>query len=155
MEKSYGHMGMEERAVIQANLKLGLSLRAIGRELGRAPSTISRELKRCGWRGPDVATPAWPAVGRGVNGYWCEAAHRRALKMAAKPRVAPKLVFGNSLWTDVLALLASGLSPQQVSGTLARMQTPQRISHETIYSALYAMPRGELHTRQCAAYLLG
>ena len=88
MEKSYGHMGMEERAVIQANLKLGLSLRAIGRELGRAASTISRELKRCGWRGPDVSTPAWPAVGRGVNGYWCEAAHRRALKMAAKPRVA-------------------------------------------------------------------
>ena len=49
MEKSYGHMGMEERAVIQANLKIGLSLRAIGRELGRAPSTINRELKRFCW----------------------------------------------------------------------------------------------------------
>ena len=142
-KKSYGHLGIEERALIQANLKLGLSLRAIGRELGRAASTISRELKRCGWRGPDEATPAWPAVGRGVNGYWCESAHRRALKVAAKPRVAAKLVIGNALWTDVLALLASGLSPQQVSGTLARMQTPQRIN-QTAYSALYALPRGGL-----------
>ena len=52
MEKRYVHRGMEERAVIQANLKIGLSLRAIGRELGRAPSTINRELKRCGW--PDL-----------------------------------------------------------------------------------------------------
>ena len=36
------------------------------------------------------------------------------------------------------------LSPQQVSGTLARMEPPQRISHETIYTAIYAMPKGEL-----------
>ena len=33
---------------------------------------------------------------------------------------------------------------QQVSGALARMETPQRISHETIYSVIYAMPKGEL-----------
>ena len=76
MGNSYEHVRLEERAQIQAGLKQGLSLRAIGRELGRPASTISRELKRCGWRGPDVSTPAWPAVGRGVNGYWCEAAHR-------------------------------------------------------------------------------
>ena len=97
VEKSYGHLSLEERALIQASLKQGLSLRAIGRELHRAASTISRELKRCGWHGPDVVMPAWPAVGRGVNGYWCESAHRRALRLAAKPRVAPKLVIGNSL----------------------------------------------------------
>ncbi len=36
------------------------------------------------------------------------------------------------------------MSPQQISGTLARMEPPQRISHESIYTALYAMPKGEL-----------
>jgi IS30 family transposase len=80
--------------------------------------------------------PAWPAVGRGVNGNWCESAHRQARKLASRPRVAPKLVVGNSLWMDVLTALASGLSPQQTSGTLARMQPHQRISHESIYSAI-------------------
>ena len=69
MQIGYEHLNLEERALIQAHLKLGLSVRAIALELRRAPSTISRELKRCGWRGPDVVTPAWPAVGRGVNGY--------------------------------------------------------------------------------------
>ena len=144
IEESYGHLSFEERVLIQAGLKAGLSVRAIGRDLDRAASTISRELKRCGWAGPSAGTPAYPAMGRGANGYWCESAHRRALRLAAKPRVAPKLVVGNSLWTDVLAALGRGLSPQQTSGTLARMQPAQRISHETIYSAIYAMPRGEL-----------
>lgn len=40
--------------------------------------------------------------------------------------------------------LATGLSPEQTSGTLARMSEPARISHATIYTAVYAMPRGEL-----------
>ena len=44
----------------------------------------------------------------------------------------------------VLTSLGGGLSPQRVSGTLARMQPPQRVRHETIYSALCPMPRGEL-----------
>lgn len=44
----------------------------------------------------------------------------------------------------VLTSLGGGLSPQRVSGTLARMQPPQRVRYETIYSALCPMPRGEL-----------
>ena len=144
IEESYGHLSFEEHVLIQAGLKAGLSVRAIGRNLDRAASTIIRELKRCGWAGPSAGTPAYPAMGRGANGYWCESAHRRALRLAAKPSVAPKLVVGNSLWTDVLAALGRGLLPQQTSGTLARMKPAQRIRHETIYSAIYAMPRGEL-----------
>ena len=65
-EKRFGPMGMQGRTLMQASLKLGRSLHAIGRVLDRADPTTSRELKRCGWRGPDAA-PAWPAVGRGVN----------------------------------------------------------------------------------------
>ena len=82
---------------------------------------------------------------RRINGYGCESAHRRACLLAAKPRTACKLVVvGNTLWQLVYSGLAQGLSPQQVSGTLARMEPPQRISHESIYSAIYAMPIGEL-----------
>ena len=87
---------------------------------------------------------------RGINGYWCESAHRRACLLAAKPRTAPKLVVGNALWQLVHAGLKQGLSPQEVSGTLARTQPAQRISHVTIHSALYAKPKGELRAELIA-----
>ena len=141
MSKSYCHLSDLERAQIQAHLELGSKVRAIARTLLRAPSTISRELKRCGWHGPATATPPAKLRTRGINGYWCEAAQKRACFLASKPRIAPKLVVGNTpgagnaLWVSVYWALKR-LSPQQVSGTLARMDVPQRISHETIYTAI-------------------
>jgi IS30 family transposase len=159
MSKNYEHLKVEERALIQAMLELDSSVRAIARSLDRAPSTISRELKRCGWFGSDAPLPRPRLRTRGINGYWCEAAHKRACQLAAKPRTAAKLVIdasaelgGNALWQLVLAGLKQGLSPQQISGTLARMSPPERISHEAIYTAIYAMPRGELR-RQVIALL--
>ena len=149
MSKSYCHLSDLERAQIQAHLELGSKVRAIARTLLRSPSTISRELKRCGWHGPTAATPPAKLRTRGINGYWCEAAHKRACFLASKPRIACKLLIGNApgagnaLWASVYWALKR-LSPQQVSGTLARMDIPQRISHETIYTAIYAMPKGEL-----------
>ena len=152
MSKSYCHLSDLERAQIQAQLEQGCKLRSIARRLQRAPSTISRELARCGWLGPCAATPAPRLRTRGINGYWCEAAHKRARALAAKPRTTPKLVIGeqlspggcgNALWQLVRLGLAH-LSPSQVSSTLARMNPPQRISHESIYTAIYAMPKGEL-----------
>ncbi len=149
MPKSYCHLSDLERAQIQAYLELGSKVRAIARTLLRSPSTISRELKRCGWLGATSTPPVAKLRTRGINGYWCEAAHKRACALASKPRTTPKLVIGdkpgvgNALWSTVHAALKR-LSPQQVSGTLARMDTPQRISHETIYTAIYAMPKGEL-----------
>ena len=148
MPKTYCHLSDLERAQIQAHLELGCKVRAIARTLQRAPSTISRELARCGWLGPGAATPVLKLRTRGINGYWCEAAYKRARSLAAKPRTACKLIIGatgagNALWQHVYSALAD-LSPQQVSGTLARMSPPQRISHETIYTAIYAMPKGEL-----------
>lgn len=44
--KSYTHFTLEERECLAESLKEGKSLRAIARELGRSPSTISREVKR-------------------------------------------------------------------------------------------------------------
>ena len=160
MEKKYEHLSIEERALIQAKLETGCTLRAIARSVQRSPSTISREIKRNGWRRPETASPVRLRT-RGINGYWCEVAQKRACQLAAKPRTARKLVVGpadhcpstgagNALWELVLAGLAQGLSPQQVSGTLARMEPAQRISHESIYSAIYVMPRGELRAELIA-----
>lgn len=151
MGKKYDHLSVEERALIQAKLECRCSVRAIARTLHRSPSTISRELKRCGWQGHGTSPPRLRT--RGIDGYWCQTAHRRATRLATKPRTQPKLVVGttgNALWQLVRTGLASGLSPQQVSGTLARMQPAQRISHETIYTAIYAMPKGELRAEVIA-----
>lgn len=58
-----------------------------------------------------------------------------------------KLVVGSALFGLVVAHLRRGLSPEQIAFTLSRMDTPVRLSHETIYTALYAMPRGQLRAR--------
>ena len=57
------------------------------------------------------------------------------------------MVAGTPLWDCVISGLSQGLSPEQVSGLLCqRMDKSVRISHESIYSAIYAMPRGELRS---------
>jgi len=43
-------LNCEERTMIQLSLEQGLTLRAIARSVRRAPSSISRELSRNGWR---------------------------------------------------------------------------------------------------------
>jgi IS30 family transposase len=66
--------------------------------------------------------------------------------LAARPRVLRKLVAGNPLWITVVDHLRQGLSPAQIASTLARMPDPVRLSYETIYTALYTMPRGHLRS---------
>ena len=85
-------------------LELGSSVRAIARSLDRAPSTVSRELKRCGWAGCDVPLPRPRLRTRDINGYWCEAAHKRACQLAAKPRVSTKLVIASPEYPEGNAL---------------------------------------------------
>jgi IS30 family transposase len=56
---------------------------------------------------------------------------------------------GCTLWAHVVRLLRERHSPEQIAGILRRMQPDEpmlQVSHETIYTALYAMPRGELRT---------
>jgi IS30 family transposase len=64
-------------------------------------------------------------------------------------------VVGNALWGKVRDGLQQGLSPEQVAGTLARMNEPVRLCHETIYQAIYMMPRGELRTDTIALLRFG
>lgn len=144
MSEGYRHLNTQERALIETQLRAGLRPGAIARVLQRARSTIMRELRRNGW----LAASEWPHRGgpRIAGGYRCVPAERRARVQAFKPRRLRKLVMGSPLWLEVEGHLRSGLSPAQIASTLARMPDPVRLSYETIYTALYAMPRGELRS---------
>lgn len=131
-EKRYDQLNAEERATIMLMRQEGRGLRAMGRFLKRASSTISRELAR---------------HSDGKSGYIASQADAQASRLRAKPRKALKLVLGNALFETVVGYLKKNWSPEQIAGTLRRMypdNPQQRVSHETIYHTLYAMPRGEL-----------
>ena len=148
MAKQYEHLNLGERGLIQTQLLQGFNPSAIAKNLGRPRSCISRELARNGWSAPLAIRP----VGRPslTGGYCSIRADGRAQRLSAKPRIARKLVAGNALWVKVRQGLKSGLSPEQVAGLLCRMDEPVTLSHETIYQAIYVMPKGELRTEMIA-----
>jgi IS30 family transposase len=137
MPRSFRHLDLSERVVIETQLTLGMRPAGIAAGLKRARSTVSREIRRNGWR-------AKLRKGTIAGGYRCVVADRRARVLAGKARRQRKLVAGNHLWITMLEHLYRGLSPVQIASTLARMTDPVRLSHEAIYTALYAMPRGQL-----------
>lgn len=138
---------MDERLRI-ADLHLaGEGVRAIATDLGRAPSTISRELTRNGTAGPGrrprSTRPPRP------RSYLPYAAHQRAAARAARPKIA-KLddpVIGAELSSYVSAKMDLRWSPQQISHALAVNHPARkelRVSHETIYQSLFVQGRGHL-----------
>lgn len=135
MERQYEHLSAEERGVIMAMRTQGSSVRAVARTLGRSPSTISRELSHNG-----TAAQTKPSLGRPrkVQGYDAAAAGARARRLRRKARRGRKLDRRSALWGEVRTYLERHWSPQQIAGTLGC------VSHETIYTAIYAMPRGAL-----------
>ena len=144
----YDHLSIGERALIQAQLGMGIKPGAIARGMNRSASTITRELARNGWVRPQV--PRSRGRPSASGGYRADHAHRRAGACAARPRVERRLQLGNALWERVSGYLRAGYSPEQISGTLGLVhpESPSlRVSHETIYTAIYAMPRGELRTQ--------
>jgi len=147
MGKIYKQLSIEERTMIQTQLEMGIKPAAIALGLNRWASTLARELRRNGWARPKARRgPGRPAV---AGGYRAEAAHQRAHACTVTPRVERRLRPGTALWDQVIHYLQGGYSPEQVAGTLALVhaETPSlQVSHETIYTAIYAMPRGELRT---------
>ena len=125
-----GHLRLEEREEISRGVARGDSLRTIAKRLGRAPSTISREVKR----------------NKGRRGYRAIDAHDRAWYRARRPK--PCLLDQNPVLADfVRDRLVEDWSPQQISGFLAVMHpagSEMRVSHETIYRTLFIQPRGVL-----------
>ena len=154
----------EEIAILHAQ---GVGVRAIGRALGRDPSTISRELRR------NVATRA------GASGYRASVAQWKAERAAKRPKVA-KMVANPRLRAYVQDRLAGQIarpdgtvvpgppaprwtgnnkphrkdrawvaawSPEQIANRV-KIDFPDdesmRISHEAIYQSLYIQGRGAL-----------
>ena len=131
-DKRYKQLSAEERATMMLMQQEGSGLREMGRFLKRSPSTVSRELAR------DLGAE---------SGYVASLAGEQASLLRFKPHKVLKLVVGNPLFEVVKAHLKKNWSPEQIAGTLKRMhpdKPEQRVSHETIYHTLYAMPRGEL-----------
>ena len=147
MGKIYQQLSLAERTMIQAQLEIGIKPAVIALGLGRSPSTISRELHRNGWSRPNVCRGRGrPAI---AGGYRSEMACKRAHACRVAPRFDRRLREGTVLWGHVMGYLRKGYSPEQISGTLSIVHpdTPTlQVSHETIYTAIYAMPRGELRT---------
>ena len=129
--RSYQELSLDERIVIQLQHGQGQSMRSIGRIINRSASTVSRELRR---------------VGGNAQGYQAQAAQRHATRCRRKPRVVRKLA-DPALWAIVDGCLRVGWSPQQIAHTLRRIcpdDPSVHVSHETIYKAIYLVPRGEL-----------
>lgn len=145
MVQHYTHLSVEERGVIMVMQAQGASRRQMARVLGRASSTIVRELRRNGCR--RAGKHCRMGRPRLVAGYDATRAGQRARQLRRKPRVKRKLTPTSRLWRRVQALLARRWSPQQVAAKLRAWYPTRphlRVSHETIYTAIYAMPRGSL-----------
>ena len=121
---------LTEREEISRAVVAGHSLRSIAVQLGRAPSTISREIKRNGgqesYRASRADESAWD---RGRRPKTCKLAHNRALA---------RLVAGK---------LQLQWSPEQIAGWLKQTyadDTSRQVSAETIYRSLFIQARGAL-----------
>jgi IS30 family transposase len=121
---------LAEREEISRSAAAGQSIRSVARRLGRAPSTISREIMRNGgqecYRASLAEQAAWD---RGRRPKTCRLAENRALAHS----VAGKL---RLLW-----------SPEQIAGWLKRTYPDDesyQVSHETIYRSLFIQARGAL-----------
>ena len=123
-------LSLSEREEISRGLAADLSLREISRKLARAPSTISREVKRHG----------------GLKHYRANKADAEAWENTKRPKEC--MLKGNPDLCYVIAQkLKRAWSPQQISGWLKRTYPSNQgmqVSHETIYKTLYIQTRGAL-----------
>lgn len=128
--RSRRSLSLAEREEISRGIVSGQSVRSIAASLQRAPSTVSREIRRNGSRRTYRAVPA------------DQAAWERALRPKACKLVKHR---------DLARLVAQGLrawwSPQQLAGWLKRAYPDDeryQVSHETIYRSLFIQARGAL-----------
>lgn len=123
-------LSLADREEISRGVAAGLSLRAIASSLRRAPSTVSRELRRNG----------------GQRRYRAAAADKRAWDRALRPKLC-KLARHEELRQLVAARLSDNWSPEQIAGWLMHTypgDEAHQVSHETIYRSLFVQARGVL-----------
>lgn len=148
---------LEERIEIQAGVHAGESLRSMGRRLGRAPSTIKREIDNNGERRNRPAAPrsgyrrkhafgARQSGNTAVVRYQATTAQDRSALKAQRPK-SRRLGSELRLRTEVQTRLKLRHSPGQIARRL-RVDFPDEpemwVSHEAIYQAIYVQGRGSL-----------
>jgi transposase, IS30 family len=127
----YKQLQPEDRVTLAALHQQGGSRRQIAAVLGRSPATVSRELRR---NSRDVGDSS-------------SAAQRLSTQRRVASRPASRLDPAGPLWPLVTHMLGWLWSPQKIARTLRSMwpENPELpVSHETIYNAIYAYPKGEL-----------
>jgi IS30 family transposase len=124
------YLSLRDRLVIADGLIARKTLTAIAKDLGRAVSSVSREVSS-----------------RSIEGaYLPHQAHQAAVAARARPKTS-KLVANTALRAQVEHGLERKLSPEQIANRLRRDfpdDESMRVSHETIYQALYFQARGGL-----------
>ena len=134
-------LSVAEREELSRGLLAGESMRDIARRLGRAPSTISRE----------VCLNGRPTAYRGWR------AEKSAARRARRPK-ATKLSANQRLRLVVEQHLRERWSPQQIAARLKRDypgHPDMRVSHETIYRSLFVQARGALRKELAACLRTG
>ncbi len=134
-------MSLADREEVSRGLVAGHSFRAIARRLGRAPSTISREVA---WNGNRHRYRAW----RGDRG---------AIERGRRPKPS-KLALNPRLCRAVERLLLKNWSPQQIAARLIYdypHDLAMRVSPETIYRTLFIQARGALRKELTACLRTG
>ncbi|HGL5385701.1 helix-turn-helix domain-containing protein [Burkholderia orbicola] len=129
--KKYKHLSAEERAAIMIEKARNTRLRAIARLLGRSVATITRELARNCTESPCC--------------YDATSAARAYRRRRERSRRQSKLAAGSALYWQVHHdPIYRRWSPQQIIARLREMHPDhpeQRVSHETIYAAIYSRRR--------------
>jgi IS30 family transposase len=123
-------LSLGEREEISRGIAAGQSVRTIACALGRAPSTVSRELRR----------------NDGLQGYRATQADQAAWDRARRPKPC-KLAVHRALARHVAIKLKRQWSPERVAGWLRHTypgDMSRQVSHETIYRTLYIQSRGAL-----------
>jgi IS30 family transposase len=129
-KRSSRALSLSEREEISRGVATGRSVRSIAAGLGRAASTVSRELQRNGGRRQYRAAPA----------------DTRAWDRSLRPKPC-KLASHGELQRLVACRLQENWSPEQIAGWLKRTYPDDeayQVSHETIYRSLFVQARGVL-----------
>src|SRR6266567_7096093 len=128
---------LADREEISRCLSAHMQQKDIAAAIGRSPSVVSREITRHGGR----------------RAYRAHRADGGARKSRRRPRCR-KIDADPALRERVTADLRRGRSPQQISGRLCyernRGETDMSISHEAIYTWIYALPKGQLAAAEIA-----
>lgn len=124
--KHYQHLSNEERLYIDNGLRAGKTKKQIAEELGRSPSTITREVRRNMWPSAKIYTHYWACY---LN-RWRKRCHSWRISQANSK-------IDEVLAVKIIELVKLYLSPEQISIYL-RLHCEISISHETIYRFIYS-----------------